>query len=151
MTYENLDRKLVNELLGDGRASLRSLAEDLDVSVTTVSNHLSELEAEGIIDGYTPRVDYDALGYDVTAILQLKVEGDSLTEVTETLAQHEQVMSVYEVTGDHDIIAIGKFHDTDDMNNSIKELLTDPEIKESNTSVVLNPEKEHEQFELELR
>jgi DNA-binding Lrp family transcriptional regulator len=60
-------------------------------------------------------------------------------------------MSVYEVTGDHDIIAIGKFHDTDDMNNSIKELLTDPEIKESNTSVVLNPEKEHEQFELELR
>ncbi|WP_436936207.1 HTH-type transcriptional regulator Lrp [Halovenus marina] len=151
MTYENLDRKLVNELLGDGRASLRSLAEDLDVSVTTVSNHLSDLEAAGIIDGYTPRVDYDALGYDVTAILQLKVEGDSLTEVTETLAQHEQVMSVYEVTGDHDIIAIGKFHDTDDMNDSIKELLTDPEIKESNTSVVLNPEKEHEQFELELR
>jgi DNA-binding Lrp family transcriptional regulator len=151
MTYENLDRKLVNELLGDGRASLRSLAEDLNVSVTTVSNHLSDLEAEGIIDGYTPRVDYDALGYDVTAILQLKVEGDSLTEVTEALAEHEQVMSVYEVTGDHDIIAIGKFHDTDDMNDSIKELLTDPEIKESNTSVVLNPEKEHEQFELELR
>jgi DNA-binding Lrp family transcriptional regulator len=151
MTYENLDRKLVNELLGDGRASLRSLAEDLNVSVTTVSNHLSDLEAEGIIDGYTPRVDYDALGYDVTAILQLKVEGDSLTEVTEALAEHDQVMSVYEVTGDHDIIAIGKFHDTDDMNDSIKELLTDPEIKESNTSVVLNPEKEHEQFELELR
>lgn len=150
MTYENLDRKLVNELLGDGRASLRSLAEDLDVSVTTVSNHLSELEEQGIIRGYTPKVDYDALGYDVTAILQLKVEGDALVEVTETLSDHRQMVSVYEVTGDHDIIAIGKFLDTDDMNDTIKELLTDPEIKESNTSVVLNPAKEHEQFTLDL-
>ena len=151
MTYENLDRKLVNELLGDGRASLRSLAEDLDVSVTTVSNHLSTLEDEGIIDGYTPKVDYDALGYDVTAILQLKVEGSSLPEVTERLREHKQMISVYEVTGNYDVIAIGKFADTDGMNTQIKELLVDPEIKESNTSVVLNAAKEHEQFDLDLQ
>jgi DNA-binding Lrp family transcriptional regulator len=150
MTYENLDRKLVNELLGDGRASLRSLAEDLDVSVTTVSNHLTDLEEDGIIEGYTPKVDYDKLGYDVTAIVQLKVEGSSLPEVTDSLRDHEQMISVYEVTGDYDIIAVGKFTDTDGMNDQIKELLTDPEIKESNTSVVLNAASEHEQFELEL-
>ena len=150
MTYENLDRKLVNELLGDGRASLRSLAEDLDVSVTTVSNHLSDLEEQGIIQGYTPKVDYDELGYDVTAIVQLKVEGSSLPEVTESLRQHKQMISVYEVTGDYDIIAVGKFTDTDGMNAQIKELLTDPEIKESNTSVVLNAASEHEQFDLDL-
>jgi len=150
MTYENLDRKLVNALLGDGRASLRSLGEDLDVSVTTVSNHLSDLEDEGIINGYTPKVDYDALGYDVTAIIQLKVEGSSLPDVTESLKGHKQMISVYEVTGDYDIIAVGKFTDTDGMNAQIKELLTDPEIKESNTSVVLNTASEHEQFDLEL-
>ena len=150
MTYENLDRKLVNALLGDGRASLRSLAEDLDVSVTTVSNHLSDLEEAGIIRGYTPKVDYDAMGYDVTAILQLKVEGQSLVDVTERLSEHKQMISVYEVTGDHDIIAIGKFADTDGMNRHIKELLVDPEIKESNTSVVLNAASEHEQFELDV-
>ena len=151
MTYENLDRKLVNALLGDGRASLRSLGEDLDVSVTTVSNHLSDLEDEGIIDGYTPKVDYDALGYDVTAIIQLKVEGSSLPEVTESLREHKQMISVYEVTGDYDIIAVGKFTDTDGMNAQIKKLLTDPEINESNTSVVLNTASEHEQFELDLK
>jgi len=150
MTYENLDRKLVNSLLGDGRASLRSLAEELDVSVTTVSNHLSDLEEQGIIQGYTPKVDYDKLGYDVTAILQLKVEGSALEAVTANLREHKQMVSVYEVTGDHDIIAIGKFADTDDMNDEIKRLLNDPEIKESNTSVVLNAAKEHEQFDLDL-
>ncbi|NHN60366.1 MULTISPECIES: HTH-type transcriptional regulator Lrp [Halorussus] len=150
MTYENLDAKLVNELLGDGRASLRSLAEDLDVSVTTVSNHLKDLESEGIIEGYTPKLDYDALGYDVTAIIQLKVEGNALPDVTETLRNHDQMISVYEVTGDYDIIAVGKFTDTDGMNRGIKSLLTDPDIKESNTSVVLNAASEHEQFELDV-
>jgi DNA-binding Lrp family transcriptional regulator len=150
MTYENLDRKLVNALLGDGRASLRSLAEDLDVSVTTVSNHLSDLEDQGIIQGYTPKIDYNALGYDVTAILQLKVEGSALKKVVDDLQDHRQMMSVYETTGDHDVIAVGKFTDTDDMNDEIKALLTDPDIKESNTSVVLNIAKEHEQFDLDL-
>ena len=150
MTYENLDRKLVNALLGDGRASLRSLAEDLDVSVTPVSNHLSDLEDQGIIQGYTPKIDYNALGYDVTAILQLKVEGSALKKVVDDLQDHRQMMSVYETTGDHDVIAVGKFTDTDDMNDEIKALLTDPDIKESNTSVVLNIAKEHEQFDLDL-
>ncbi|WP_299267227.1 HTH-type transcriptional regulator Lrp [Halorientalis sp.] len=150
MTYENLDRKLVNALLGDGRASLRSLAEDLDVSVTTVSNHLKDLEGDGIITGYTPKVDYDALGYDVTAVVQLKVEGSALPDVTDRLQEHKQMISVYEVTGDYDIIAIGKFTDTDGMNDQIKKLLVDPEIKESNTSVVLNAASEHEQFTLEV-
>jgi DNA-binding Lrp family transcriptional regulator len=150
MTYENLDAKLINALLGDGRASLRSLAEDLDVSVTTVSNHLRDLEDEGVVEGYTPIVNYDALGYDVTAIIQLKVEGSALPEITERLREQEQMISVYEVTGDYDIIAIGKFKDTDGMNKQIKELLTDADIRESNTSVVLNAVVENQQFELNV-
>jgi len=150
MTYENLDAKLINALLGDGRTSLRGLAEDLDVSVTTVSNHLSDLEDDGVIEGYTPQVDYDALGYDVTAVLQLQVEGDALPGITDRLREERQMVSVYEVTGDYDVIAVGKFEDTDGMNAQIKSLLTDPDIKASNTSVVLNAVTENEQFELDV-
>ena len=150
MTYENLDAKLINALLGNGRASLRSLSEQLDVSVTTVSNHLRDLEAEGVVNGYTPTVDYDTLGYDVTAIINLKVEGSALQTVAERLRQQKQMVSVYEVTGDYDIVAVGKFGDTDGMNDQIKELLTDVDIRESNTSVVLNAACEDEQFELDV-
>ena len=150
MTYENLDAKLVNALLGDGRASLRSLAEELDVSVTTISNHLSDLEEQGVIQGYSPIVHYDALEYDVTAIIQLKVEGNALPDITETLKEHRQMISVYEVTGDYDVIAVGKFRDTDGMNDQIKALLVDPDIKASNTSVVLDAPCEYRQFALDI-
>jgi len=150
MTYENLDARLINALLSDGRASLRSLAEELDVSVTTVSNHLSNLEDEGVIGGYVPVVDYGSLGYDVTAVLQLKVEGDALPDVAYRLSEQPRMVSVYEVTGDHDVVAVGKFEDTDAMNEQIKDLLTDEAIKETNTSVVLNAVKEGAQFELPI-
>ena len=148
MAYGNLDRKLVNALLDDGRASLRSLGGDLDVSVTTVSNHISSLEEDGVIEGYAPVVDYGELGYDVTAILQLKVKGSALPDITDRLQEHKHMVTVYETTGDHDIIAIGKFTDTDHMNDQIKELLVDPDINESNTSVVLNTVVKNEQFDL---
>lgn len=150
MTYENLDRTLVNALLEDGRTSLRTLAEQLDVSVTTVSNHLSSLEADGIIEGYVPLVDYDELDYDVTAVFQLKVEGSALPAITDRLQDHRNVISVYEVTGDHDVVAVGKFEDTDGMNDRIKEVLTDPDIAESNTSVVLDTVAENRQFALDV-
>ena len=150
MTYENLDAKLVNALLGNGRASLRSLGEDLDVSVTTVSNHLRDLEEESVIEGYTPRVNYGKLGYDVTAVVQLKVEGSALPEIVDRLRDQKQMVSVYEVTGDYDVIAVGKFRDTDRMNEGIKGLLADEDIRETNTSVVLNTVVENAQFDLDV-
>ena len=148
MAYEHLDAELINALLADGRASLRSLAEELDVSVTTVSNHLRDLEDDGVIERYVPKIDYDELEYDVTAILQLKVEGNAIGEITDRLQQEKQMISVYEVTGDYDVIAIGKFVDTDGMNDQIKVLLADADIRASNTSVVLNAVKENVQFTL---
>jgi len=86
----------------------------------------------------------------VTAVLQLKVEGSALPDVTEKLRKEKQMVSVYEVTGDYDVIAIGKFTDTDGMNDQIKAILTDADIRESNTSVVLNAVSENEQFDLDL-
>ena len=48
------------------------------------------------------------------------------------------------------MIAIGKFTDTDGMNDQIKSILTDADIRESNTSVVLNAVTENEQFDLDV-
>ncbi|RJT07506.1 HTH-type transcriptional regulator Lrp [Halococcus sp. IIIV-5B] len=150
MAYENLDTELINVLLDDGRASLRSLAEDLDVSVTTVSNHLADLEEDGVIERYSPEVNYDMLGYDVTAVIQLNIEGSALDEVTEELREHNQITSIYEVTGDYDVIATGRFKNTDEMNDQIKALLSNSGVKESNTNVVLNTVSKHKQFELNV-
>lgn len=148
--YENIDQQIINALLDDGRASLRNIAEEADVSVTTVSNHLQELESQGAIEGYVPVLNYDELGYDVTAISRLKVSGTDLTDVVDTLSSYDKFVSVYETTGDYDVLVIGIFNDTDEMNAQIKDVLSNSAVEDVNTSVVLNSEKEFEQFSLPI-
>jgi DNA-binding Lrp family transcriptional regulator len=149
MTYDNLDLKIINHLLDDGRASLRSIAEELDVSVTTVSNHLKSMEEEGIIEGFKPVLDYSKLGYTVTSVLMIKAEGDNIQELVENLRKRDSLVNVYEVTGDFDVIAVGKFEGTESMNNSIKDLLDSPAVMETNTNVVLSTVKENDDIEFE--
>ncbi|MDY6780076.1 MAG: HTH-type transcriptional regulator Lrp [Halobacteria archaeon] len=149
MTYDNLDLKIINLLLEDGRASLRSLAEELDVSVTTVSNHLKEMEESGIIEGFKPVINYSEIGYTVTCVLMIKAEGDGIEELVEELEDEDSFINVYEVTGDFDVIAIGKFEDTEDMNDEIKSLLNNPMVRETNTNVVLSTVKENADIEFE--
>lgn len=143
---DDTDRQVVNALLQDGRASARDVAAATGIAATTVSRRMDDLEATGVIDEYTVDVDYGALGYDVTAVFQLSVEGDGLGRVVAQLREQREMIAVYEVTGSHDIVAVGKFTDTKSMNERIKTLLTDADIRSASTSVVLNTVCEHEQF-----
>jgi DNA-binding Lrp family transcriptional regulator len=149
MTYDNLDVKIIESLSEDGRKSLRSVAEELDVSVTTVSNHLDEMQEEGIIRGFKPVLNYPELGYTVTCALMIKAEGDSIRELVDELEEEESLIYVYEVTGDFDVIAVGKFRNTERMNDMIKKLLNSPTVKETNTNVVLSTVKEDEGISFE--
>lgn len=150
MDIDDTDRRIVNALLGDGRASARDIADETGVAATTVSKRLSDLEDEGVVEGYTATIDYGRLGYDVTAVFHLGVEGDGLSTVVERLQDHDRMVGVYEVTGDHDIVAVGKFTSTEEMNTEIKDLLTDADIRSVTTSVVLNTVREFAGFPVDL-
>jgi len=150
MDIDDIDRQIVNALLGNGRASARDIAAETGVAATTVSKRLATLEDEAVVEGYMPTVDYGALGYDVTAVFHLSVEGTGLGPVVDRLQAHDHMIGVYEVTGSHDIVAIGKFTTTDEMNREIKDLLTDADVRAANTSVVLNVVREYEQFPVDV-
>ena len=150
MAVDDTDRRIVNALLSDGRASARELASETGLAATTVSKRLSDLEEREIIESYRPVIDYDRLGYDVTAVFHLSVDGNGLETVVDRLRDHERMVSVYEVTGSHDVVAVGKFEDTDEMNRKIKDLLTDPDVEAANTSVVLDVVRENTQFPVGL-
>ena len=150
MTYDDLDLKIIDSLLEDGRKSQRSIAEELDVSVTTISNHVKSMEEDGTIQGFKPVLNYPKLGYTVTSVHMIKAEGDSITDLVDELEDEESLIHVYEVTGDFDVIAVGKFQDTESMNDTIKNLLNSPMVKETNTNVVLSTVKEDQDVEFDM-
>lgn len=135
---DDTDRRLIDALLENGRASASELAEQAEVATATATKRLQRLEEDGVIDGYQPEVNYDAFGYDVTAVFRLDVEGSGLATVVDDLQASGQMVGVYEVTGSDDVVAVGKFESTEAMNAQIKDLLTRPEVRSARTSIVLD-------------
>ncbi|MGD2216518.1 MAG: Lrp/AsnC family transcriptional regulator [Gemmatimonadales bacterium] len=142
MTYSGLDYDILRELRRDGRASLRTIAERLGVSTSTVSHRVKQMETEGIIRGYGPTLDYAKLGYRLTAITKIKAKGPKIPEIVTELVNEDTLIDVYEITGDYDVLVIGKYPDEEMMNREIKRLLSHPEIESTNTSIVLSVAKE---------
>jgi DNA-binding Lrp family transcriptional regulator len=111
MEADDIDRRILTGLLANGRASTDELAAVADVDATTADWHKNVLETVDVISGYEPRLDYELLGYDLTAVIRVDAAPSARERVTATLAAKPTLHTVYEVTDGHDIFAIGKFVD----------------------------------------
>jgi len=147
--YKDLHLKIIEKLRRDGRASLREIAQELETSTTTISKHLQHLQERGVIRGFKPILDHEKLGYPITIVTQIKAKGNLIPKIVETLKADDCLTHVYEITGEFDILVIGKFRDQESMNREIKRLLSHPAIEETNTSVVLSIVKEDAQLRLQ--
>jgi len=146
--HRDLDSRLIRELQVDARRSNRQLAEALGVAASTVGHRLRDLEEAGVIRGYRPVIDYRALGLGLVAVTRIKARGEALPNIIRALIDHPHLTHVYEITGEFDVMVIGRFADESQMNREIKSMLGLPGIEGTNTSVVLDAPKE--QLDVEL-
>ena len=126
----------------DSRTSYRKIAEALGIAVGTVYNRIKRLEDEGIFKAYTVIVDPTRIGYDLTAVILVQAGGPHLAEVEKEIAQSEDTICVYDITGDFDIAVIARFKNRSMLNNFIKEILKTPHVTRTVTNVTLNVVKE---------
>jgi len=125
------------------------MAQELHTSTTTISKHLDRLKDQGILRGFKPVLDYSKLGFPITIVTQIKAKGNLIPKIVESLNEDDCLTHVYEITGEFDILVIGKFRDQESMNREIKRLLSHPAIEETNTSVVLSIVKEDAEIRLQ--
>ena len=137
-----IDRKLLMEILRDSRVSLRRLAEEMNVSPATLHNRLLRLVQEGVIKGFTALIDYSKLGYSLTSVIMAKVDGKYLVEFEKEIANMDNVIAVYDIVGEYDVIVIAKFRSVEDLDSFLKNLLKNPKVERTHTSIVLNVVKE---------
>jgi DNA-binding Lrp family transcriptional regulator len=139
---DDIDLKIIRTLEDDSRVSLRKLAQKLGLTPNILNNRIKSLENGGVIRGYTPIVDSAKMGYLLTAIIMIQVEGDHMVEVENEIAKESNVLSVYDITGEYDAIVFAKFRDNAALNGFLKKLLTERYIKRTTTLVALNAVKE---------
>lgn len=141
-TLDPTDLALLQELNIDARRSHRELARRLRLSPTTVSRRLEELERDGMVQGYIPLLNDELLGWELHAVVGIRISKGRLREVEERLAKDPRAYAIYDVTGDYDALVIGRFKDRRDLDRWVKHALQDPHIERTNTQVILNQVKE---------
>jgi len=139
---DDLDLKIIKLLQEDSRISYNKMASKLGASVGTIYNRVKSLEEKGILKGYTAIIDPVKLGYGTIAIILVQAEGAHLVEVENEIAKIDNVVAVYDITGDFDIAVIARFRDRFELNSLVKKLLSMPYVKRTVTNVVLNVVKE---------
>lgn len=139
MDVDGTDIRIIERLNADGRASLREIAAQLDLSPSTVSNRFHRLQEEGIIKGFIPVLDYEKMGFSLTGMIEVDAEADRMEDVAAALQAEEKVLSFFEVTGDTDIVMVCKFLDREDLNRFVKRVQKTPGVTGTKTNVVLTP------------
>jgi DNA-binding Lrp family transcriptional regulator len=139
--YMKLDEKnleLLKELEKNCKQRLKKLSKKIGMSITTTYDRIKKLEKEGIIKGYQALIDYEKIGYNLPVLIELIVEREKQFDVANKLIKFINVSAVYGVSGETDLLVVGKFRDRDDLTRFINTLFEIEGIKRTNTRVILN-------------
>ena len=142
MDLDELDIKILRELLKNARLSYRAIADKVGVAIGTVISRIKKMEKGNVIMGYSAILNHEELGYELTVITEITVSKGKLVEVEKEVAKIPNVCCVYDITGLTDAIVIAKFKDRKSLSDFTKNLLSLPYIERTNTHVVLTTVKE---------
>ncbi len=139
---DNLDKKIINLLLLNSTLSYREISAHVKSSAATVMNRVKRLQREGVIKAYTLSIDYEKVGYDIEALIEVRISKGKLFRVEKEIANHKNVFAVYDLTGDFDAVILARFKNRRELDTFIKKIQTYEFIERTNTRIILNTIKE---------
>ena len=136
-----LDRKILKVLQADARASLQQIGQAVGLSASPCWERIKKMELSGVIEGYTVRLNAQALDLADTVLVQLTLDShtdNTLEKFGEVLATIPEVLEAYLVSGEYDYLLRVAVKDTRDYERLLREKLYKIKgIRHSKSSFVL--------------
>lgn len=119
---DNIDRKILSLLQENARYPLKHLASKVFLSSPAVSTRIERMEKAGIITGYHASVDPIALGYHITAFINLTLDPKQKEEFYPYVDSCPNVLECNCVTGIYSIMLKVAFPSTTELDTFIGHL-----------------------------
>ncbi len=140
---DNLDTKILSLLQQQGRTKRSQIAEEIGLSIPSVSERLNKLEEKGIIEGYTVRLNKKAFGYDIMAFVMVIMESSKhYKQLVGKVEKHPMILECHSVLGEgsHILKVIAK--NSEDLETLLGEIQGWPGVLSTKTYFVLSTIKE---------
>ena len=119
---DKIDIKILQILQRDARDPLKEIAAEVFLSSPSVSARIARLEAEGVITGYTAKINPLYLNYHIKAFINLEVEPLQKPVFYPFIEKAENVVECNCVTGDYSMLIENLFESTTQLDHFINEL-----------------------------
>ncbi|GIV58896.1 MAG: AsnC family transcriptional regulator [Rhodothermaceae bacterium] len=140
---DEIDVKILTLLQARGRMKRNRIAEEVGLSVPSVSERMRKLEERGVIQGYHAVVDPKRLHIDITAFIRVTVDGSSnYPAFVERARQLDEVLEVHSVTGEGSHILKVRTKNTTTLERLLSTIQSWPGVHGTSTSIVLSTYKE---------
>lgn len=99
---DNIDRGILHELQIDARnRTAQEIADKVDASASTVRNRIAKLEADGVIEGYHPKIDYEVAELPLQILFVCTAPPTERTEMVEQVLDIRGIVDVRETLTGH--------------------------------------------------
>jgi DNA-binding Lrp family transcriptional regulator len=112
---DDTDRRILDELVVDGRMSMRTLADRLHVSRANAYARVDRLQKSGVIRGFRADVDPVASGLATTAYVTLNLRQADWRRIREQLQALPGIAHIGLVGGEFDVILLVRARDNEDL------------------------------------
>ena len=143
---DKLDRRILKVLQQQGRISMTELAEQVGLSTTPCTERVRRLEREGVIEGYSARVNPKALGLPLLVFVEIKLaskSGDIFEAFRREVLKLPQILDCHLVSGDFDYLIKARIPDMSQYRELLGDILLKmPQAEESRSYIVMEEVKE---------
>ena len=131
---DNIDEKIIVKLRNNSRESFINIANQLKISEGTVRNRIKNLLDGGIIKKFTIKTTTK----NIKSIISIKIDVNINTaEISSKISDWNGVETVYEVSGENDIIVIIDVTSISELNDIIEKIRQIEHVKSTTSMLIL--------------
>ena len=134
---DEIDRKLVRELIVDGRATLAHLAVTAGLSVSAVQSRVRRLESRGVVAGYTARINPEAVGKMLSAFVAITPLDPSQPDDAPTRLEHiPAIVSCHSVAGEESYVLLVRVESPRALEDLLQQIRTAANVRTRSTIIL---------------
>lgn len=138
-----IDIKILDRLQENARTKRNALAEEVGLSLPSLSDRLKKLEDNGIIEGYFTKVNRKVFGYDLMAFILVVMDSSKNYEkLSEKVLKTPDILECHSILGEGSHILKALVKDTEALEKLLSQIQSWPGVTRTITSFVLSTIKE---------
>ncbi|MEM9130778.1 MAG: Lrp/AsnC family transcriptional regulator [Actinomycetota bacterium] len=135
---DDIDRKIIEVLAGDGRLPATELSRRVGLSTSATNERLRRLTASPVIRRFTVEIDQAAVGRPMTVFIDLRLRRDvDKSSADAALLGLEQIVDARHVTGRYDYQLQAAATDVEDLDRLLERLRDEAGADETMTRLAL--------------